>query len=199
MKALAFITVFLLLIPANTLYCQNDEFQDCYNWEKSNVILGNERAGGKIYIYINTDPHKVDVYNSSGNYLGTTPFQIQARTFRQSEPVISNLVFKKDGYKIVERSFTFRMNGNNKVFIKMNPISSSNTNMITRNVKITSDPTGASVYANQDYVGETPLTTRISWTSPNHRIEIRIEKSGYQTNRRMLTPTDTRVHVVLQY
>ena len=65
-------------------------------------------------------------------------------------------------------------------------------------VKITSDPSNCAVYCNEEYVGQTPCVVSVKWKSERDRREIRIEKSGFITNRRMITPKEERIHVVLQ-
>lgn len=68
----------------------------------------------------------------------------------------------------------------------------------TTTVDVSSDPSGCAVYSNEEYVGKTPCRLTFSWRSPEGRREIRMEKSGYITNRRMVTPQEERIHVVLQ-
>ena len=68
----------------------------------------------------------------------------------------------------------------------------------TTTVDVSSDPPGCAVYSNEEYVGNTPCSLTFRWWSPDSRIEIRMEKSGYITNRRMVTPREERIHVVLQ-
>lgn len=69
---------------------------------------------------------------------------------------------------------------------------------VNRNVHITSDPAGSAVYINGEYEGLTPLTLEIFWTNAYDRIELIFEKSGYITNRRLLSQEDDRIHMVLQ-
>lgn len=65
-------------------------------------------------------------------------------------------------------------------------------------IQISSDPLDAAVYCNEQYIGQTPCELNVSWWSAENRQEIRIEKSGYITNRRMITPEEYLIHVVLQ-
>ena len=65
-------------------------------------------------------------------------------------------------------------------------------------IMITSDPANSSVYCNEEYIGQTPCRLTVRWKSERDRNEIRFEKSGYLTSRRIITPREERIHVVLQ-
>jgi len=65
-------------------------------------------------------------------------------------------------------------------------------------VVISTDPPGTALYANEQYIGLSPLEYTAVWNPYVNRIEIRAERSGYTTNRRMITPQDTNIFIVLQ-
>lgn len=65
-------------------------------------------------------------------------------------------------------------------------------------VQISTDPPGSAIYCNEKYIGQSPCKLNAQWWYSEDRLEIRTEKSGYITNRRMITPTDERIHIVLQ-
>ena len=65
-------------------------------------------------------------------------------------------------------------------------------------IQISSDPLDTAVYCNEQYIGQTPCQLSVGWWSAENRQEIRFEKSGYITNRRMITPEEYIIHVVLQ-
>jgi len=68
----------------------------------------------------------------------------------------------------------------------------------TASITITSDPSNSAVYSNEEYIGQTPCHITVNWKSPKNRKEIRFERSGFITNRRMITPEEEKIHVVLQ-
>jgi len=65
-------------------------------------------------------------------------------------------------------------------------------------VTIATDPPGTALYANEQYIGMSPLEYTALWNPYVDRIEIRAERSGYTTNRRMVTPQDRNIFIVLQ-
>lgn len=69
---------------------------------------------------------------------------------------------------------------------------------ITQTVSLKSDPPNCAVYANGDYLGHTPIQVDLTWNNDDGKVELRFEKSGFITNRRLLTKHDTKICVVLQ-
>ncbi len=65
-------------------------------------------------------------------------------------------------------------------------------------VVISTDPPGTALYANEQYIGMSPLEYTALWNPYVDRIEIRAERSGFTTNRRMITPQDRTIFIVLQ-
>jgi hypothetical protein len=68
----------------------------------------------------------------------------------------------------------------------------------TTPISISSDPSGVAIYGNGEFWGKTPYGGTINWMSREQNIELRFEATGYMTERRMITPNQTTVHVVLQ-
>ncbi len=118
-----------------------------------------------------------------------------------------------DGFEVSERAISLNGNIPNLSFSKST--AEDNANIISIPMKecdeysrhryswdttimITSDPMNTAVYCNEEYIGQTPCRLTVRWKSGKDRNEIRFEKSGYITNRRMITPEEEKIHVVLQ-
>lgn len=68
-----------------------------------------------------------------------------------------------------------------------------------RQIRITSQPRGADIYVNGQYVGQSPLTIDIKRIiRPNQRIVIRAEKRGFRPAEEVITPRQDRIHLELQ-
>ncbi|NLK50559.1 MAG: PEGA domain-containing protein [Candidatus Cloacimonetes bacterium] len=66
-------------------------------------------------------------------------------------------------------------------------------------VEITSDPRGVSVYIDGDYYGQTPLKVNLYWIlGVNGDKVVVFEKSGYESNQKILGPFQKNLHAVLQ-
>lgn len=69
----------------------------------------------------------------------------------------------------------------------------------TNSVEISSDPQGASVYIDGYYYGQTPLKLSLNWIlGVNGDKTAVFEKSGYQSQQKLLGPFQKHLHAVLQ-
>ena len=65
----------------------------------------------------------------------------------------------------------------------------------TKTIRLTSDPTGATVYLNNNYKGTTPLNLELT---DGRSYTARLQKTGYQTKTATLTTTRPNHHIILQ-
>jgi len=66
-------------------------------------------------------------------------------------------------------------------------------------VDLSSDPTNAAVYIDDKYYGQTPCSVELLWDRSSYKKKtLRVEKSGFNTQQRILESFEHRVHVVLQ-
>lgn len=66
-------------------------------------------------------------------------------------------------------------------------------------VEISSSPAGAAVYIDGTYYGQTPLKITLNWIlGVNEDKTVVFEKSGFQSQQKLLAPFQKQVHAVLQ-
>ena len=167
---------------------------------------------GQRYVAMNitTDPPGADVTDlGTGTHWGKTPtsrITWSGTAVYKAKRVAFELQFEMPGYKSATRVINLKPTHITKksawknprqVHVILEPITKQSAEEFTTEISISSDPTGASVYANEAFIGQTPITETVTWNSSSNRIELRFEKSGYGTERRVLTPKDGRIHVVL--
>lgn len=178
------------------------------------VLFTTTTACGATYAIINitSDPSGAHVYSSSGNYLGQTPTGRQI----EHEFVIGwnscgnyEVTLKSPGYIDATQSVDYcatqtslaKANENPyRIHVLMTPSSKkqSPTKDLVTEVSITSSPTGASVYGDGTYWGQTPYTGRVRWRSKITTVDVRVEMPGYRTEIGTLSLGNQRIHVVLQ-
>lgn len=152
-----------------------------------------------------TEPSGAYVSHKFNNmYIGTSPTGV-VWGYNSGGTMEFVIRIEKPGYNTVEKTISLVPNCRSEEVAKNNPFTvfvllqpSNSANSQTNTVNITSDPSGASVYGNQNYWGTTPLTVPVMFANNNSQVEIRFEKSGYGTERRVLTVTDQHLHIVLQ-
>ena len=67
------------------------------------------------------------------------------------------------------------------------------------NVDLSSDPTNAAVYIDDKYYGQTPCSVELLWDRSSYKKKtLRVEKSGFNTQQRILESFEHRVHIILQ-
>ncbi len=146
--------------------------------------------------------HLTNTYDES--YLGVTPSGVFNCTASVLSELERSIRVEKVGYKPIVKTFKVRtpyrlpidaQNNPMSVFILLEPMNAASGQ--TNTVRITSDPSGASIYGNQNFWGVTPIEIPVYFSSNTSQIEIRFEKSGYGTERRVLTTSDRQLHVVL--
>lgn len=152
-----------------------------------------------------TEPPGAHVsFTRTNKYMGLTPTSSWSAYNNTGYPVTNEFLIEKPGYIPVKKSLTVYPKYENQaeaekdvttLFVILKQETSSTFQTA---ISISSEPSGAAVYGNENFWGNTPLEQYITWSNANSRIELRIEKSGYITNRRVVTPTDKRIHVVLQ-
>lgn len=157
------------------------------------------------YIEITSNPSGAHVTNSEGQYLGTTPIERSFKSWndRWGRPFQETYTFELEGYESQTKTINWALGSDNRYRVHVNleeyiPETYTAPSSFTIQHTITTDPTGAAVYLNMDYMGNTPLTINLDWYSYSDRAELRLEKYGFQTNRRMITANDKRIHVVMQ-
>ena len=64
---------------------------------------------------------------------------------------------------------------------------------------VSSDPSDAAVYVDDEYYGQTPCNIELLWSNNSVKKKIlRVEKSGYASYQKAIDSYDRRIHVVLQ-
>lgn len=152
-----------------------------------------------------TEPESAHVtFVSDGEYMGISPTKTWWSWNDTGNPMRYLIRVEKTGYDTVERAFTVypkyatveeAKEDVKDIFVHLHPYGAGSE--IKRSIRITSDPSGAAVYSNQDYIGSTPFDVDATFSEASSQFELRFEKSGYGTERRMLTILDDRIHVVL--
>jgi len=118
-----------------------------------------------VKVQINSNPQGVTVYvKGLPSPLGTTPLTSQFTIGRRY-----TLTFTKSGYQ--DKTITYTCDGN-PIFVNM-----EGGNIHTKQHKLTinSNINGASVFANENSIGNTPMTTRLQEGTYN----IRVSLQGY--------------------
>ena len=116
---------------------------------------------------------------------------------------------KLDGYEDEKKSITIKRKTGlkknaskhcQKIYIDLEKEKEEKEWIIESLVKITSDPPGASMYLDGDFVGKTGKKTElpVKWHLGDISREVRFEKNGYKPKRRQITPQDTTISIVLQ-
>ena len=169
------------------------------------VLLGACSTTRYAAYRVVTDPEGAHVtYIADGEYLGLSPTKTWWSWNDTGQPIRHYIRVDKTGYESVEGSFMvypkYKTADKAKedvkdIFIHLQPLTYGGEK--SRVVKVSSDPAGASVYGNQNYLGTTPLELPVVFSDGIAQIELRFEKSGYGTQRRVLTVTDDKIHVVL--
>ncbi|MBN2893930.1 MAG: PEGA domain-containing protein [Bacteroidales bacterium] len=150
-----------------------------------------------------TEPAGAHMSIKNGEYIGITPVAVETVSNCSGSEIVREFTIEKNGYKTINkrislspkfRSVEDALKSPQTFFVQLEPSSNTSKSVI----KITSEPSGAAVYANENYWGQTPFEKEITWTETVDRFEIRAEKSGYEMNNRMITPKDKIIHIVLQ-
>lgn len=157
-------------------------------------------------ISVTSHPSGADVYDKNGAYLGKTPMAQEYQYWTKGGPPLQDtFIFELPGYQRTSRTINFRVGPGTPSYavhanlVEVHKPSVSQPTYYSVQHTLTTDPNGSAVYVNQDYMGHTPLTIELTWSSSgDNRKELRFEKFGYQTNRRMITPNDKRIHVIMQ-
>ncbi|MCK9335600.1 MAG: PEGA domain-containing protein [Candidatus Cloacimonetes bacterium] len=69
----------------------------------------------------------------------------------------------------------------------------------TSNIDVSSDPSNASVYIDDEYCGQTPCSVELIWDNYSYKKKtLRVEKTGYKMQQRVLESFEHRVHIVMQ-
>ncbi len=155
---------------------------------------------------ITTPPSAYIDYCDNGEHLGTSPIQAEVFNLGKNKKKIIVLA-KLEGYEDKKQSITIEKKVGKRakadkycktIHIQLEKEKEKETEIFTK-VKISSDPDNAHIYSNEQYIGETGGQEfyYFTWNSHLDRKEIRIEKSGFNTERRMITPKDDRVNIVL--
>ncbi len=68
---------------------------------------------------------------------------------------------------------------------------------VTALLDISSEPSNAVVYCDNEYVGHTPLKVWVTWHTPTSKLEVRCEKTGYPTKIRKVGSGDNPLFIDL--
>lgn len=165
-----------------------------------------------------TEPEGANItFKANNRYMGKSPTskwytskKISPDWWSTDNEIINEFIIEKPGYKTVYKSLTLypkfkssdeALSNPITLFVQLEPLSRTNNSSAsnkTSQIIITSEPSGAAIYGNQNYWGQTPYKANVNWSSLQERIEIRFEKSGYLTSRRMVTSSDKKIHITLQ-
>ena len=159
---------------------------DYYVWVVGNNIVANQivtlkkNQTEKVYFDLNSKSIMVDS-NPQGSqiYIDDVP---QNLTTPSRVPIPSNkksfkLSVKHDGY----------YDNSQFVSIQDNPDQKFNFNMVmaaNAYINVTSYPSGAYVYANEKYMGTSPITLKVN---PNASIAVSVRKDGYQARTQYIS------------
>lgn len=152
-----------------------------------------------------TEPESAHVtFTVDGEYMGLSPTTTWWSWNDTGDPIRHYIRVDKTGYESVESSFLVypkyptvdeAKEDVKDIFVHLQPKGYGGE--VSRTVSITSDPSGTAVYGNQDYLGKTPLEVPVVFSDGSAQLELRFERSGYGAERRVLTVSDTAIHVVL--
>jgi len=152
-----------------------------------------------------TEPENAHVtYIADGEHMGLSPTKTWWSWNDSGDPIRHYIRVDKTGYESVESSFVIypkyktvdeAKEDVKDIFVLLQPTGYGEE--VNRTVMITSDPSGTAVYGNQDYLGKTPLEIPVFFPDRSAQLELRFERSGYGTERRVLTVSDNAIHVVL--
>lgn len=168
-------------------------------------LCGCSGLSHRATIKVTSNPSGADLYDETGRYWGTTPMTLTRTHWTSGETLSNTFTFELPGYQRATRTLSYRVHLNNPSYavhanlVEIRTPSVSEPTYYSVQHTLTTDPNGSAVYINQDFMGHTPLSIELTWSSRgDNRKELRFEKYGYQTNRRMITPNDKRIHVVMQ-
>lgn len=152
-----------------------------------------------------TEPSGAHIsFTNDNKYMGSSPTSVWWSWNSDGSDFTKRVRIEKQGYVTQEKTFTVKAKYNSgeeakkdpmSVFVLLQPANSASGT--TNSIKITSDPTGASVYGNQNFWGITPIEIPVYFVNSSSQVEIRFEKTGFGAERRVLTISDRQIHVVL--
>ncbi len=175
-----------LVIGNHVIECRKSSHRSTtkrVNISSTNPITFSCETPRPIYgtVYATSNPSNADIY-IDGKKVGKTPFMTQTILIGSHKIMLS-----KDGYKTEERTIVVNEGENDSLFLKLSDFC---------NMKLTSSPSNAKVYLNDEYIGLTPLD--IKTVSGNYKL--RLEKDGYAKykNKIHLDGSVTNKHVKLK-
>ncbi len=156
-----------------------------------------------VTVQVESEPSGANIYGGDGKYWGRTPALL---SMTRDSPTCFNYqaVAKMNGWEDTPGSwricpkFRSREEASQSPERAMFMMKATPQTPVQAEIRVTSEPDGASVYADGQYWGTTPYVGRVSFASPTATISLRIEKAGWITKTEMLSPGIDRVHVVLQ-
>ncbi len=154
-------------------------------------------------ISLDSEPSGALVYGRDGKYWGKAPAMLNI-TRDGAGCFEYEAIAKMTGWEDTPGTFRIcpryrsRAEAEQKPERAMFQMKSTPQTPVEAEIRVTSEPEGASVYADGKYWGTTPYVGRVKFASPTATISLRIEKAGWITKSEMLSPGVGRVHVVLQ-
>ena len=152
-----------------------------------------------------TEPSGAHIsFTNDNKYMGSSPTSVWRSWNSDGSDITIRVRIEKQGYVTQEKTFTVKAKYNSgeeakkdpmSVFVLLQPANSASGT--TNSIKITSEPTGASVFGNQNFWGITPIEIPVYFVNSSSQVEIRFEKTGFGAERRVLTISDRQIHVVL--
>jgi len=159
----------------------------------------------KYYVTINveSEPSGALIYGKDGKYWGKAPAMLNIT--REGDGCFEyEAVAKISGWEDTPGTFRIcpryrsRAEAEQKPERAMFMMKATPQTPIDAEIRVTSEPDGAAVYADGKYWGTTPYVGRVKFASATATISLRIEKAGWASKTEMLSPGVERVHVILQ-
>jgi hypothetical protein len=159
---------------------------DYYVWVVGNNIVANKvvtlkkNSTEKVFfelgsktISVDSNPQGAQIYIDDVPQNLTTPSNVPIPTNKNS----FKLSVKLDGYYDASQFISIQDNPNQKFNFNLNQAANAY-------VSVTSSPSGAYVYANEKYMGVSPIKLKVN---PGSSVEISVRKDGYQAKSQYTT------------
>lgn len=123
------------------------------------------------WVKISSSPSAADVY-VDGNFRGQTPVRLALNSGERG------IVIEKKGYKTWKKEIDIDPQLNNDLKAKLSRV-------VSNKLSVTSNPSGAKIFIDGKYRGQTPRELTLN----EEKVSLTIEKDGYQTwKRKVKTP-----------